>query len=184
MVLGGHTLGWGASLIAVVAVAGCHRATPASRLERLEPFAGEWRCPMDHLTATDATARHVMQHLTIAREPEVARYAVRFSPERDAPSPEAVTSVAYWSYDEATHGFTSGATVGEGETAASEQYASPGPLDGKLVWTGELRSAISTPMRMAFTRSASRLDILVEAFADEAWKPLSTAACTPARTAS
>ena len=162
--------GW---LLALLVVAGCERRSP---VQRLEAFAGSWRCPMNHLTADEPGASRVVQEVTIERD--AARFAVRFSPDRDQPSPEAVTSVAYWSYDSAERRFTSEAKVGDGSTAVEERYSSPGPQDGRLVWTGELRSAISVPMRMTFALTPSGLDILVEAFSDQAWKPLSTASCT------
>lgn len=165
-------------LLALVALVGCegHSAAP---LTRLAPYAGDWRCPMNHLTADDASARHVVQDVTIALAPDGSRYTVRFAPDRAEPSPEAVTSVATWSYDRAAQRFTSEASVGDGQTAAQEVYSSPGPEGDKLVWTGELHSEISAPIRMTFVRAPAGLDILVEGYADDTWKPLSTAACTP-----
>ena len=167
-----------AALLAVLALVACRRES-GSPLARLAPYAGAWRCPMNHLTADDERARHVTQDVTIALEPGRARYAVRFAPDPDAPSPEAVTSVAYWSYDRAAQHFTSEANVGEGQTAVEERYSSPGPESGTLVWTGELHSEISAPIRMTFTRAPAELDLVVEAFAEGAWRPLSTATCTP-----
>lgn len=160
-------------LTGMLALAACQSASP---VERFEPFAGDWRCPMHHLTADEPAASRVVQDVMI--EPEGSRFAIRFSPDRMEPSPDAVTSVAYWSYDSAHRHFTSEARLDEGPTAAEELYSSPGPQDGKLVWTGELRSAISMRMRMTFALTPSGLDLVVEAFADQAWKTLSTASCT------
>lgn len=162
-------------LVAIAgALAGCHDASP---LAPLAAFEGDWRCPMHHLTA-DPGSEHVVQDVAIAPESGGARYAVRFTPDRTEPSADAVTSVAYWSYDRDARQFKSVATVGDGQTAAEERYSSPGPQAGTLVWTGEVHAAIAAPIRMTFARHGG-LEITVEAFADNAWKQISTASCTP-----